>query len=228
MYAYPRTQNLVYPARVLSDEGALSRSDPSLDRAKAGRTGAPRNGRQADGQVERWEAQRLALGARGCLAARGGLTTPLQGCLASILAPPTAPSPRAGSRGTAKPRTHCAARTRKCGCLKYESEIRDEASSPRSFAGRGRRASSDARRVRGQALRTPDKRTIGSKGLQRSKHDPRVRRLRLLQRFAPHPKPSLRSGFDPSPQERGEVKPGLNRRGAACGLVVPSDPHNTG
>jgi hypothetical protein len=34
--------------------------------------------------VERWEALRLALGARGCLAARGGLTTRLQGCLASI------------------------------------------------------------------------------------------------------------------------------------------------
>ena len=52
--------------------------------------------------MERWEALRLALGARGCLAARGGLTTRLQGCFASILAPPTAPSPRAGSRGTGK------------------------------------------------------------------------------------------------------------------------------
>ena len=29
--------------------------------------------------VERWEALRLALGARGCLAARGGLTTCLKG-----------------------------------------------------------------------------------------------------------------------------------------------------
>jgi len=29
--------------------------------------------------VERWEALRLALGARGCLAARGGLTTRLKG-----------------------------------------------------------------------------------------------------------------------------------------------------
>ena len=46
--------------------------------------------------VERWEALRLALGAHGHLAVRGGLTPRLQGCLASILAPPTAPSPRAG------------------------------------------------------------------------------------------------------------------------------------
>jgi hypothetical protein len=29
--------------------------------------------------VERWEALRLALGARGCLAARGGFTTCLKG-----------------------------------------------------------------------------------------------------------------------------------------------------
>jgi len=29
--------------------------------------------------VERWEALRLALGARGCLAARGGFTTRLKG-----------------------------------------------------------------------------------------------------------------------------------------------------
>jgi hypothetical protein len=50
----------------------------------------------AGGTVERWEALRLALGAHGCLAVRGGFTACLQGCLASILAPPTAPSPRAG------------------------------------------------------------------------------------------------------------------------------------
>jgi hypothetical protein len=35
---------------VLSHEGPLSRSDPSADRARVGRTGAPRNGRQAGGQ----------------------------------------------------------------------------------------------------------------------------------------------------------------------------------
>ena len=54
-----------YILLILFDERPLSRSDPSADRARAGRTGAPRNGRQADGQVERWEAQRLALGAPG-------------------------------------------------------------------------------------------------------------------------------------------------------------------
>jgi hypothetical protein len=80
MYTYPRTQNLAYPDRVLSDEGALSRGDPSVDRAKAGRTGVPRNGRQAGGQVERWEAQRLALGARGALPREVGTLIPPQGC----------------------------------------------------------------------------------------------------------------------------------------------------
>ena len=52
---YPRPPNLPYPDRVLSDEGALSRGDPSADRAKAGRTGAPRNGRRPGG---RWSAGR--------------------------------------------------------------------------------------------------------------------------------------------------------------------------
>ena len=52
---YPRPQNLPYSARVLSDEGPLSRGDPSVDRAKAGRTGAPRNGRRPGG---RWSAGR--------------------------------------------------------------------------------------------------------------------------------------------------------------------------
>ena len=55
MYTYPRPLDLPYPARVLSNEGALSRGDPSADRAKAGRTGAPRNGRWPGG---RWSAGR--------------------------------------------------------------------------------------------------------------------------------------------------------------------------
>src|SRR4051794_9944220 len=42
---YPRPPNLAYPARVLSGEEPLSRGDPSADGARAGRTGAPRNGR---------------------------------------------------------------------------------------------------------------------------------------------------------------------------------------
>src|SRR3954454_21180434 len=58
-------------------------------------------------KVERREAQRLALGARGCLAARGGYVIPAsKGCLTQHpwrLPPlhPLAPF----SRGTAKPRT---------------------------------------------------------------------------------------------------------------------------
>src|ERR1700754_2964067 len=45
------------------------------DRARAGRTGAPERS-TAWWLVERWEALRLALGARGCLAARGGYVNP--------------------------------------------------------------------------------------------------------------------------------------------------------
>src|ERR1700724_1355814 len=99
----------------------------SADRAKAGWTGAPRNGRwMAWWPVERWEALRLALGARGCLAARGGFTTRLKGAHWCPGASHRS-IPSRGSRGTGKPRTHRAARTRKLGCLKFESEIEQDA-----------------------------------------------------------------------------------------------------
>src|SRR4051794_15647617 len=98
MYAYPRAQILPYPARVLFDGGPLSRCDSSSDRAKAGRTGGPRNGRCLVVTVERWEALRLALGARGCLAPRGGYVIPASRVPIGALAPPTAPSPSRGFR----------------------------------------------------------------------------------------------------------------------------------
>src|ERR1700712_5822332 len=41
MYAYPRPQNLPYPARVLSNEGALLEALLKWDRARAGRRGNP-------------------------------------------------------------------------------------------------------------------------------------------------------------------------------------------
>src|SRR3977135_2834907 len=100
MYAYPRPQKLPYSARVLSNEGALSRGDPSADRAKAGRTGAPDRS-MAWWPVERWEALRLALGARGALPREVGRLILPQGCPIGALAPPTAPSPRAVREGLA-------------------------------------------------------------------------------------------------------------------------------
>src|SRR3954468_24122058 len=82
MYAYPRGSTFAYHVRVLFGEGPLSRSDPLIDRARAGRTGGPRNGRCPVVTVERWEALRLALGAHGCLAVRGGYVNPAsKGCL---------------------------------------------------------------------------------------------------------------------------------------------------
>src|SRR5882762_6390939 len=92
MYTYPRLPNLAYSARVLSDEGALSRGDPSADRAKAGRTGAPRNGR--------WPGGRWSAGRRGALPREVG-SPPASRVPIGALAPPTAPSPRAVREGLA-------------------------------------------------------------------------------------------------------------------------------
>ena len=130
---------LLYIFPVLSDEGPLSRSDPSADRARAGRTGAPRNGRRPGGQVERREAQRLPWARAVALPREVGTLIPPPRVPAGALAPPAAPPPRLGSRGIGKPRTHCAARMRRLGCLKFESGNRNalathSASSPRSGA----------------------------------------------------------------------------------------------
>jgi hypothetical protein len=83
---------------------------PKLDRAKAGRTGGAPERSMAWWPVERWEALRLALGARGALPREVGTLIPPPRVPIGTLAPPTAPSPRLGSRGTGKPRTLCAAR----------------------------------------------------------------------------------------------------------------------
>src|SRR5436305_2312762 len=80
MYAYPRLHNLLYPARVLFDEGPLSRSGPFGGQSESWPDrGAP--GRSmAWWLVERWEALRLALGARGALPREVGTLIPPQGC----------------------------------------------------------------------------------------------------------------------------------------------------
>src|SRR3954462_10600045 len=67
MYTYPRPQNLAYPARVLSDEGALSRSDSEIGQSAS--WPAPGRPGTVDGlvaKVERREVPRpTLLGARG-------------------------------------------------------------------------------------------------------------------------------------------------------------------
>src|SRR4051812_48611435 len=67
---------LLYIFRVLFEEGALSRSDPLSGQSESWPDrGAPERS-TARWLVERWEALRLALGAHGHLAVRGGSIDP--------------------------------------------------------------------------------------------------------------------------------------------------------
>src|SRR4051812_36854584 len=102
---------MVYIFRVLSDEGALSRSGPFSGQSESWPDrGAPERS-TARWLVERWEALRLALGAHGALPCEVG----------TLIPPPRVPRkhpgashrsiPSQGSRGTGKARTHRAART---------------------------------------------------------------------------------------------------------------------
>src|SRR3954471_17628331 len=76
MYAYPTPLELPYAARVLFDQGRFLEA-PLLKRTERKLAGpGPRNGRCLRVTVERREALRLALGARGRLAPRGGYVTP--------------------------------------------------------------------------------------------------------------------------------------------------------
>src|SRR3954449_12217379 len=75
MYTYPRPQNLSYPARVLFGGARFLEATLSGQSESWPDRGAPERS-TAWWPVERWEALRLALGARGCLAARGGYVNP--------------------------------------------------------------------------------------------------------------------------------------------------------
>jgi hypothetical protein len=77
---YPRPQNLPYPDRVLFDEGSLSRSDPFSGQSESWPDRGPPGRLTAWWPVERWEALRLALGARGALPREVGTLIPPQGC----------------------------------------------------------------------------------------------------------------------------------------------------
>src|SRR5436305_3317033 len=112
MDAYPRLQNLSYPARVLFT-GSPSRSDLEWTERELAGPGRPGS---ADGlvtTVERREAQRpTSLGARGWrhqLREVGTLFPPLRVPRRHSGASRRS-TPLAMPRGTSKPRTHCAAR----------------------------------------------------------------------------------------------------------------------
>src|ERR1700733_11760595 len=104
------------PMRGCFLEAILQRTERKL--AGLGRPGT------VDGlvvEVERREAPRLALGARGRLAARGGYVNPASKGATSLRPGASRRSIASrGSRGTGKPRTLCAPRMRRLGCLKFE------------------------------------------------------------------------------------------------------------
>ena len=83
--SYPRPLGRAYSARVLFEEGPLSRSDPEVgQRRELAGPGRPGAADSLVTKVERREAQRpTSLGARGRLAARGGYVIPAsKGCVA--------------------------------------------------------------------------------------------------------------------------------------------------
>jgi hypothetical protein len=103
-----------------------------------------------------------------------------------------------------KLKAHLAWRRENAGAWLFEIRIGNTKrgvsfTSPRSSRGEV----GAQRRVRGQALRRKAKNLSGRKASTR-RHDPRVHRPHLAHCLAPHPKPSLRFGFDLSPRKSGE------------------------
>src|SRR3954464_4006536 len=99
MYAYPRCSTRAYHARVLFDQGALSRSDPRRQSESWPDRGAPERSMPGGNGG--------ALGGAAPSLGRAGFTLPREvGTLLppprvpiGALAPPTAPSPRERFRG---------------------------------------------------------------------------------------------------------------------------------
>src|SRR3954451_4143763 len=91
--------------------------------------------------------------------------------------------------------------------------------SPRSFAGRGRREAPGE----GPGTELPNQKTYRVERSSTQLADPRVHRLHLPHCLAPHPKAALRYGFDLSPQERGEVKKGALRQNLKSTKRRPRD-----
>ena len=114
---YPRPPNLPYSARVLSNEGRFLEAILEWTERELAGPGRPGS---VDGLVAGGASGGAApsLGRARCLAARGGYVNPASGGATSLHPGASRRSiPSRGSRGTGKPRTHCAARTRMFGCL---------------------------------------------------------------------------------------------------------------
>jgi hypothetical protein len=209
MDSYPRPQNLPYVDPVLSNEGALSSLEAILQWTERKLAGPGRPG-TVDGLVARWSAGRRSacLGRARCLAARGGYVNPAskgaRWCPGASRR--SIPAGTACWRGVAgKTRTHCAARmhrleTKRVLNLAPLFRLSDShISKTDSFAGRGRREALGE--GRGTELARSKAYRVERSAIQQAQSHQSC----LPQCLAPHPKPSLRYGFDLSPQERGEV-----------------------
>jgi len=98
MYTYPRPLDVAYPARVLSNEGRFLEAILQRAERKLAGPGRPGTVDRLVAKVERREAPRpTSLGARGALPREvGTLILPPRVLRHCTLAPPAAPSPRAG------------------------------------------------------------------------------------------------------------------------------------
>ena len=76
-----------------------------------------------------------SLGRARCLAARGGYVNPASKGAHWCPGASHRSIASRGSRGTGKPRTHCAARMRECGCLNLQIRIVSECRNSASYAG---------------------------------------------------------------------------------------------
>ena len=109
MCTYPPPQNLAYPARVLFDEGPLSRSDPSLGQSESWPDRGPGSVDEAgdDGGAPGGAAPYVIGRARlASSAARGGYVNPAsKGASQALWRLPPLHRPRNVARATGKART---------------------------------------------------------------------------------------------------------------------------
>jgi hypothetical protein len=152
-----------------------------------------------------------SLGRARCLAARGGYVNPAsKGCLTQHpwRLPPLHPS-RRSREGNSKPRTHCAARMRKAGCLKFEFEL-------------ARSATLTSPRLRGE-VEAGAQRRLRVRGTLRTLDSWRVPLTRMSSSMPSDLSPQAGRGKE---ERRFEYRPGTNRDGGSTATNVAWTQHS--